>query len=186
MSGRRRPRFRSVPVRTTEPLLSATGKPRAVRGVDDDRDGGPGDEADEADGVGSDGPPEPRSEVVSDADPDDDADVADWRGALAAAGRLTPQIVDAIVSTHGGRGRRAIEAVSEGRVKQYRDFTVVVGHDDEYIVEGGGCTCKDAEYNLAPDDPEQRCWHAIAVDVARALGEIDHHDMWYSEVREFL
>jgi predicted nucleic acid-binding Zn finger protein len=87
---------------------------------------------------------------------------------------------------HGKRGRRAIEAVSEGRVKQYRDFTVVVGYDDEYIVEAGECTCKDAEYNLPDDDPTQRCWHAVAVDVARGLGEVDHHDMWYSEVREFL
>ena len=120
-------------------------------------------------------------------DGDDAPDPADdWRTALAAAGRLTPAIVDALVSTHGDRGQRAIEAVSETRVKQYRDFTVVVGHDDEYIVEDGGCTCKDAEYNLASDDPDQRCWHSLAVDVAEGVGAVDYHDMWYSEVREFL
>ncbi|WP_240137422.1 hypothetical protein [Salinigranum salinum] len=138
-------------------------------GGGDERGSGRGDEADRGE--------------ESDAVPDS---TDGWRASLAAAGRLTPAVVDAIVSTHGSRGRRAIEAVSEGRVKQYRDFTVVVGYDDEYVVEDGGCTCKDAEYNLSPDDPDQRCWHAIAVDVAEALGEVDHHDMWYSEVREFL
>jgi predicted nucleic acid-binding Zn finger protein len=142
---------------------------------DRDRDGGGGERGS---GRGDDSGGEESDAVPDPAD--------DWREALATAGRLTPAVVDAIVSTHGSRGRRAIEAVSEGRVKQYRDFTVVVGYDDEYVVEDGGCTCKDAEYNLSPDDPDQRCWHAIAVDVAEALGEVDHHDMWYSEVREFL
>ncbi|WP_423750987.1 hypothetical protein [Salinirarus marinus] len=114
------------------------------------------------------------------------SDVEDWQTALDAAGELTGPIVDAILTTHGDRGQRAIEAVSEGRVKEYRDFTVVVGHEDEYIVEAGGCNCKDAEYNLDPDDPTERCWHAIAVDVAERVGQVDYHDMWYSEVREFV
>ncbi|AZH27099.1 hypothetical protein [Haloplanus aerogenes] len=110
----------------------------------------------------------------------------DWRAALSAAGELSGPIVDAILSVHGDRGQRAIEAVSEERVKQYRDFTVVVGHEDEYIIEDGGCTCKDAEYNLDTADPTQRCWHALAVDIAERVDAVDHHDMWYSEVREFL
>jgi predicted nucleic acid-binding Zn finger protein len=112
--------------------------------------------------------------------------VDDWEAALAAAGELTPDAVDRIAALHGDRGRRAIEAVGEGRVKEYRDFTVVVGHADEYVVEDGGCTCKDAEYNLDPADPEQLCWHAIAARVAHAIDATDRHDMWYSEVREFL
>jgi predicted nucleic acid-binding Zn finger protein len=184
-----------------------------VTGVEDDRDregeSGSGDDADveshddieshdDVDagarsdpGAGSDHGPDPDPDdsgantdtETTDATPDP---VDDWQAALAAEGRLTAAIVDAIVSRHGDRGRRAIEAVSEGRVKRYRDFTVVVGYDDEYVVEAGGCTCKDAEYNLAHDDPDQRCWHAIAVDVAEGVGEVDYHDMWYSEVREFL
>jgi predicted nucleic acid-binding Zn finger protein len=127
---------------------------------------------------------------TEDGDDENDAVVPDstddWRAALAAAGRLTPAIVDAIVSTHKKRGQRAIEAVSEGRVKRYRDFTIVVGYDDEYIVEEGQCTCKDAEYNLDQSNPSERCWHSLAVDIAEGLEEIDYHDMWYSEVREFL
>jgi predicted nucleic acid-binding Zn finger protein len=109
-----------------------------------------------------------------------------WQADLADAGELVPDVVERIIGLHGDRGKRAIEAVSEGRVKQYRDFTVVVGYDDEYVVEGGGCTCKDSEYNLDPDDPTQLCWHALAVRIAERVDAVDHHDMWYSEVREFL
>ena len=114
------------------------------------------------------------------------SEVDAWRESLEAAGELRPDVVEEIIDVHGSRGVQAIEAVSEGRVKQYRDFTVVVGHEDEYVVEGRGCTCKDSEYNLDPDDPDELCWHAIAVVIAEAIGEVDHHDMWYSEVREFL
>jgi predicted nucleic acid-binding Zn finger protein len=112
--------------------------------------------------------------------------VDEWTADLAATGELTPPIVDRIVSVHGDRGQQAIEAVAEKRVKAYRDFTVVVGHDDEYIVEDDGCTCKDSEYNLDQADPDQLCWHAIAVRIAEAIGETDDHDMWYSDVRDFL
>jgi len=112
--------------------------------------------------------------------------VDEWESDLASEGALTPGTVDRIIDLHGDRGRRALDAVAESRVKEYRDFVVVVGHEDEYIIENDGCTCKDAEYNLDAADPEQLCWHAIAVRVARAIGETDEHDMWYSDVREFL
>jgi len=113
-------------------------------------------------------------------------EVDDWRAALADAGELDASIAAAIVEGHGDRGKRAIEAVAEERVKRYRDFTVVVGHEDEYIIEGGDCDCADATYNLDTEDPDQRCWHALAVDIAEGVGAVDEHDMWYSEVREFL
>ncbi|MFW5977930.1 MAG: hypothetical protein ACOCP2_01675 [Halohasta sp.] len=114
------------------------------------------------------------------------AEIEDWRAALAETGELQPGVVDAILSVHGDRGQRAIEAVSEGRVKRYRDFTVVVGYEDEYVVEDGGCDCKDSQYNLDPDDPSQRCWHVLAVDIAERIDAVDEHDMWYSDVREFV
>jgi len=79
--------------------------------------------------------------------------VDDWQAAIAEAGELTGPIAAAVVDEHGDRGKRAIEAVGEGRVKRYRDFTVVVGHDDEYVIEDGECTCADATYNLDAEDP---------------------------------
>ncbi|AOW81057.1 zinc finger SWIM domain protein [Halodesulfurarchaeum formicicum] len=111
---------------------------------------------------------------------------ADWRAALAETGELTPEITSAILDAHGDRGKRAIEAVTESRVKAYRDFTVVVGHGDEYIVEDDGCTCEDATYNLDEEDPAALCWHAIAVAIAERIDAVDHHDMWYADVREFV
>ncbi len=114
------------------------------------------------------------------------AEIDDWRAALTAAGELQPEIVTRILSIHGDRGQRAIEAVSERRVKRYRDFTVVVGYDEEYVVEDGGCTCKDSQYNLDSADPTQRCWHALAVEIAERIDAVDDHDMWYSDVREFI
>jgi Uncharacterized metal-binding protein len=112
--------------------------------------------------------------------------VDEWEQLLADAGELTPAAVDRIATIHGDRGVRAIEAVDERRIKKYNDFIIVVGYEDEYIVENDGCTCKDAEYNLDADDPKQLCWHAVAVRVARAIGAVDRHEMWYSDVREFI
>lgn len=112
--------------------------------------------------------------------------VESWRADLTSAGQLTGPVAERIIDTHGDRGVRAIEAVTESRVKEYRDFTVVVGHDEEYVVEGRGCTCADSEYNLDPENPSERCWHALAVVIAEATGRVDTHDMWYSEVRSFL
>jgi predicted nucleic acid-binding Zn finger protein len=112
--------------------------------------------------------------------------VDDWESKLEAAGELTSDAADTIIAAHGDRGVRAIEAVGEDRVKEYRDFTVVVGHSEEHVVEDGGCECEDSRYNLDPEDPTELCWHVIAAKVARRIDAVDHHDMWYSEVREFL
>jgi len=107
----------------------------------------------------------------------------DWLGELKDRGRLTGKVTDMILKRHGARGKRAIDAVSEGRVKEYRDFVVVVGKGDEYIVEGRSCTCEDYEYNL---DEDELCWHVIAVLIADATDKVDEHDMWYSEVRDLM
>jgi len=181
-------------------VLSA---PEQATGVSDG-DGGPTDErgsTDDIDGFDV-AASDAGSDTAADADTTRDAGAVDddyavptetdsdaetaWRRELAEAGELTPSAVDTLIRLHDGRGARAIEAVSEGRVKRYRDFTVVVGHEDEYVVEDGGCTCKDSAYNLDPEDPHERCWHVLAVAIAERIGEVDHHEMWYSEVREFI
>lgn len=109
-----------------------------------------------------------------------------WVSELTATGELSPPLAERITELHGDRGHRAIEAVDERRVKQYRDFTVVVGHTDEYIVEGERCDCNDARYNLDRDDPSQRCWHELAVIIAELTDALDHHDIWYTEVRDLV
>lgn len=109
----------------------------------------------------------------------------DWQADLAEAGQITPEIFDRIVATHGDRGRRAIDAVAEDRVKAYRDFTVVVGHSEEHLIEDG-CTCPDAIYNLDDEDPDQLCWHALAVRIARATDRVDEHDLYYADVGDLL
>lgn len=114
------------------------------------------------------------------------SDFEAWVAELETAGELTPKLSERIIDTHGDRGQRAIDAVDERRVKQYRDFTVVVGHSDEYIVENERCECSDARYNLDRDDPSQRCWHELAVIIASRIDALDHHDLWYSEVRDLL
>ena len=154
--------------------------PPAAGSADTDPDAATGDAADGADG--------PATDDAAELTPGELADLAadDWRAALAAAGELRPPVVAEIITVHGDRGSRAIEAVAEGRVKRYRDFTVVVGYREEHIVEDGGCDCRDATYNLDTSDPSERCWHALAVDIAERVDRVDHHDMWYSEVTEFL
>jgi len=120
--------------------------------------------------------------VVSEANP-----VERWQAALEEAGELTPAIVGDISQVHGDRGVRAIEAVGENRVKAYRDFTIVVGYDDEYIVEDGGCTCKDSEYNLDADDPTRSAGTlAGRRDRSSSRPRRLPRYMWYSEVRELL
>lgn len=107
----------------------------------------------------------------------------DWLEELRGRGRLEGPVTDAILKRHGARGKRAIDAVSEGRVKEYLDFVVVVGERDEYVVEDENCQCDDQRYNL---DEGEWCWHVIAAKIADATGNVDEHDMWYSEVRDLL
>ena len=143
------------------------------------------DDASDSSSAADETPESPASGYAVPTETGDDAETA-WLRDLAEAGELTPDAVESMLALHDDRGGRAIEAVSEGRVKQYQDFTVVVGHEDEYVVEDGGCTCKDTAYNLDPDDPHDRCWHVLAVAIAERIGEVDRHEMWYSEVRDFL
>lgn len=106
-----------------------------------------------------------------------------WREELENRGEITPDITDEILSQHENRGKRAIDAVSEDRVKEYLDFVVVVGKHDEYIIEDESCTCADYRYNL---DPGEYCWHILAAEIAMATDQTDEHEMWYTEVRDLI
>lgn len=106
----------------------------------------------------------------------------DWQSTLAETQTLTAPIVDSLIELHDDRAKRAVKAVAESRIKQYKDFIVVVGHHDEYIIEDDSCTCEDAKYNLDSEDPEDRCWHSIAAEIATILETTDDQEIWYTDV----
>jgi predicted nucleic acid-binding Zn finger protein len=88
---------------------------------------------------------------------------------------LTPEVRDAIIQACGERGRKALKAIDEQRIKQYRDFTVVVGISDEYIVDEEFCTCQASRYRRG------RCWHILAVEIAGRVNAFEVIDAWYQE-----
>jgi predicted nucleic acid-binding Zn finger protein len=81
-----------------------------------------------------------------------------------------------IIASHGARGRKALKAIDENRIKKYRDFFVVVGINDEYVVEGDFCTCPDVVFRGG------RCWHIIAVEIAEEIGRYERIDLWYQDI----
>jgi predicted nucleic acid-binding Zn finger protein len=82
---------------------------------------------------------------------------------------------------YGNRGKKGLEIAEERRVKRYKDFYVVVGETDEYIVEETLCTCKDFLWNASRNIT--KCSHMIAVEIAERAGLIDVINAWYQDVR---
>jgi predicted nucleic acid-binding Zn finger protein len=75
----------------------------------------------------------------------------------------------------GPRGRKALAAIDDGRIKKYHDFFVVGGRTDEYVVDEDFCTCRDFLYR------KRTCWHLIAVRIALATGLFVPVDEWYTD-----
>ena len=98
---------------------------------------------------------------------------------LATGGSLSDEVERRIVREHGKRGQQAIDLVRAGRVKRYRDFFVVEGKGDRYVVEGGFCTCRDYLYRLSRNGGQ--CYHILAVRIAEATGKYERVDEWYSD-----
>ena len=46
-----------------------------------------------------------------------------------------------IEETFGNRGKKALSALDDGRIKKYLDFFVVQGRTADYIVDDDFCTC---------------------------------------------
>ena len=88
---------------------------------------------------------------------------------------LTEGIRQEIVRIYGERGRKALQAIDEKRIKKYRDFFIVVGASDEYIVDEDFCTCRDFIFRKG------RCWHELAVRIAAAIGSFEEVDLWYQD-----
>jgi len=88
---------------------------------------------------------------------------------------LTPRLREELLRIYGERGKKAIEAIDSGRVMQYRDFVVVAGKSDQYIVEDDFCTCHDHLYRRG------LCWHLLAVRLAATAGGFRQVAEWYQE-----
>ncbi len=86
---------------------------------------------------------------------------------------LTPERKMAFIQQHGERGKKALKAVEERRVKKYCDFFVVVGYNDEYVVDEEFCTCNDFLFR------GRECIHLLAVRVACATGCFERYNTWY-------
>ena len=85
--------------------------------------------------------------------------------------RLRREIEEAL----GPRGKKALAAIDEGKVVQYRDFLVVEGRTARYIVEEEFCTCSDFLYR------GRTCWHLLAARIARATGKYRVEESWYQD-----
>jgi len=82
------------------------------------------------------------------------------------------ELYKSLLLNYGKRGEKAYFYTVEKRVKKYRDFFVVVG-EEEYLVEGSYCGCKDFQINLKSKKP---CAHIIAVKIADKLKLYDYID----------
>jgi predicted nucleic acid-binding Zn finger protein len=88
---------------------------------------------------------------------------------------LSIDLQEKIIRIFGDRGRKALLAVDESRVKRYLDFFVVVGTSDEYVVEEEFCTCRAQVYRGGS------CWHVLAARIADLTGRFEVVDEWYQE-----
>ena len=93
---------------------------------------------------------------------------------------LTKTLKQFIKKEYGNKGAKAVKMVESYRVKRYKDFFVVVGGTDEYVVEGGLCTCEGFLYNANRN--AELCSHQIAVQLAKEHGMFDVFDKWYFEM----
>jgi predicted nucleic acid-binding Zn finger protein len=94
---------------------------------------------------------------------------------LRAEGRLTEELRQEILKSFGDRGRKALRAIDEKRIKKYRDFFVVVGTTDEYVVDEDFCSCRDFIFRKG------RCWHVLAAAIASVSGDYEEIDLWYTD-----
>jgi predicted nucleic acid-binding Zn finger protein len=78
-----------------------------------------------------------------------------------------------IEETFGNRGKKALAALDDGRIKKYLDFFVVQGRTAEYIVEDDFCTCSDFMFR------GRTCWHLLAVRIAQETNTFRSVDTWY-------
>ena len=80
-----------------------------------------------------------------------------------------------IEESFGNRGKKALTALDDERIKKYLDFFVVQGRTADYIVEDDFCTCSDFMFR------GRTCWHLLAVRIARETNTFRSIDTWYMD-----
>jgi len=83
------------------------------------------------------------------------------------------EIKESFEKFYGKRGQKAIKAIEEKRIKRYKDFFIVVGYHDEYIVDEDFCTCSDFLFR------GRECSHILAVKIAQITGNYERYSSWY-------
>jgi len=88
---------------------------------------------------------------------------------------LDASLREKIESVFGTRGKKALAAIDDGKIKKYLDFFVVEGRTADYIVDEDFCTCGDFMYR------GRTCWHLLAVRIVMITGTFERVDRWYVE-----
>jgi predicted nucleic acid-binding Zn finger protein len=99
----------------------------------------------------------------------------DLRQRLEQEKMLNAPLRGEIEAVFGTRGKKALAAIDDGKVRKYLDFFVVEGKTARYIVEEDFCTCSDFMYR------GRTCWHLLAVRIAIASGTCRQVDSWYQD-----
>lgn len=94
---------------------------------------------------------------------------------LAGRRELDPVLRQEIEQEFGPRGKKALSILDSKKIKKYRDFFVVQGRSDPYIVDEDFCTCGDFLYRGRP------CSHILAVRIAEVTGVYETVDSWYQD-----
>ena len=102
--------------------------------------------------------------------------MSDIWGRLRTGPALDLEIRGEIEKEFGRKGKSALDAIDDRRVKKYLDFFVVEGRTASYIVEDDFCTCGDFLYR------GRACWHLLAVRIAVATERVVAVDRWYQEM----
>jgi len=91
-------------------------------------------------------------------------------------GSSADEVTAEVCRLYGDKGEKAVFAAKNGKIIQYRDFCVVIGTSDTYVVDEEFCTCSDFTYRGL------QCWHILAYRTAKALGTIVQRDEWYQDL----
>jgi len=94
-----------------------------------------------------------------------------------AAGKLSGENLNQLYELFGQRFTKALDAVTEGRVKKYmfkpsgRVVWIVVGRERDYLImpEAEFCTCDDFYFRVL-DKKVHMCYHLLTQKLAQNLG----------------